>query len=191
MPIPLFTATYPMAIKATIYKAQVQVTDLERHYYEPINLTIAKHPSETDERMMVRLLVFILNAHEHLQMTKGLSSDEEPDIWQVNLAGEIDLWIELGLPDEKRVRKASGRAKAVKVYTYGGGAADIWWQKNQTKLNRANNLGVINLNQDSVGEMAQLVQRTMELQCTIDDGEVWLTDGQTSVTIVPEVLYPV
>lgn len=178
-----------MALKATIYKAQVQLTDLDRHYYDPLNLTIAKHPSETDERMMVRVLAFILNAHEHLQMTKGLSTDDEPDIWQVNLSGEIDLWIELGLPDERRIRKAFSRAKAVNVYSYGGGAADMWWQKIENKLSRFKRLTVVNLNQDSVIELAQLVTRTMELQCTIEDGEVWLTDGEVSVTVVPQTLF--
>jgi uncharacterized protein YaeQ len=179
-----------MALKATIYKAQVQLTDLDRHYYEPLNLTIAQHPSETDERMMVRLLAFILNAHEQLQFTKGLSADDEPEIWQINLTDEVDLWIDLGLPDEKRIRKACSRAKAVKVYSYGAGGADIWWQKTKSKVTRFKHLSVTYLPQESVIAMAQMVKRTMEFQCTIEDGEVWLTDGEASVTIVPELLYP-
>ena len=137
---------------------------------------------------MVRVLAFILNAHEHLQMTKGLSTDDEPDIWQVDLSGQIDLWIELGLPEEKRIRKAFSRSKAVTIYSYGSGAADIWWQKNQNKLERLDRLSVVRLLPEEVSAMTGLIERTMEIQCTIDDGEVWLTNGQTSVTVVPQIL---
>jgi uncharacterized protein YaeQ len=118
-----------MALKATIYKVELSVSDMDRHYYETHNLTVAKHPSETDERLMVRILAFALNAHEQLEFTRGLSSDEEPDIWQKSLSGELELWVELGLPAEKTVRQSCGKANAVIVYCYGGRTAEMWWDK--------------------------------------------------------------
>ena len=110
-----------MAIKATICKANLQIADMDRGYYNDLTLTIAQHPSETDERMMVRLLAFALHASEGLKFTEGISAeDDEPDIWQKNMSGEIEIWIEVGLPDEKRIRKACNRAKQVYLYPYGG-----------------------------------------------------------------------
>jgi uncharacterized protein YaeQ len=98
-----------MALKATVVKAELQVSDMDRHYYASHNLTLAQHPSETDERLMVRLLAFALNADERLEFGKGLSSDDEPDLWRRDYTGDIELWIDLGQPDESRIRKASGR----------------------------------------------------------------------------------
>lgn len=176
-----------MALKATIFKVSVQLSDLDRHYYDALQLTIARHPSETDERMMVRLLAFLLNAHEQLQMTKGLSTDEEPDIWQINLSGEIDLWIELGLPEHKRIRKAFSRAKKVQIFSYGAGNAEIWWQKNQSQLNQYKDLSVYYVPSEDVSEMTKLVDRTMELQCTIEQGQVWLTDDSHAIEVKPQL----
>ena len=119
-----------MALKSTIYKAEVSIADMDRHYYADHALTLALHPSETEERMMVRLLAFILNAHERLIFGKGISTDEEPDLWHVDYSGEIRLWVEVGLPDERRIRKACGRADAVAVYLYGA-LADKWWRDNE------------------------------------------------------------
>src|SRR6478609_7781043 len=107
-----------MALNATIIKAELHVADMDRHYYQQHNLTLAQHPSETDERLMVRLLVFALYASEFLTFTKGLSSEDEPDLWQKSLTGDIELWIELGLPSDKRIRKACGRAQQVIIYSY-------------------------------------------------------------------------
>ena len=113
-----------MASNATIFKATMQISDMDRHYYEDHALTLARHPSETDERMMVRLLAFALHAHENLSFGRGLSSEEEPALWQKDLTGAIDLWIEVGQPDEKTIRQACGRAKQVCIYIYGGRGAD-------------------------------------------------------------------
>lgn len=134
-----------MASNATIYKATLQISDMDRHYYEEHALTLARHPSETDERMMVRLLAFALHGHEALAFGRGLSTEEEPALWQKDLTGAIDLWIEVGQPEEKTVRRACGRAKQVCLYTYGGRGADQWWEKNLATLDRLNNLTVINL----------------------------------------------
>ena len=131
-----------MALKATIVKVQVQLNDLDRHHYDTLNLTIAQHPSETNERLMVRILAYLLNVEEHLQFTKGLCADDEPEIWQVNLADEIENWIDLGLPEERRVRKACNRSKKVMIYAYGSGDADMWWQRSENKLSRFDNLTI-------------------------------------------------
>ena len=172
-----------MALKATIFKAELQIADIDRHYYQNHALTIAQHPSETDERMMVRLLAFALHAHEALAFGKGLSTEDEPDLWQKDLTGAIDLWIDVGLPDEKRLRKACGRAKQVFIYSYGGRNANLWWDQNRNKLEQSKNLTVINLPPATTQALAKLAQRTMHLQCTIQDGEVWLADNDDRVQL--------
>ncbi|MGF2735491.1 YaeQ family protein [Marinobacter sp. DUT-1] len=179
-----------MALKATVFKATLNIADMDRHYYADHHLTLARHPSETDERMMVRLLAFVLNADEHLEFTRGLSTDDEPELWQKSLSDEIELWIELGLPDESRLRKACNRAQKVVLYTYGGRAVSLWWEKNQNKLSRFNNLTVIDLPQEGTEALAGLAERTMSLQCTIQDGEVGIGNENTLANLTPTRLYP-
>lgn len=176
-----------MPLKATIFKADLQISDLDRNYYKEHALTIARHPSETDERMMVRVLVFALHADEEMAFTRGLSTENEPDLWYRNVSGEIECWIELGQPDEKRIRKACARAGQVFVYTYGGRSAEIWWEHSHAGLDRFEKLSVINLPQVSTHEMAKLVQRNMQLQCTIQDRHIWLSDGETTVAVTPVI----
>lgn len=177
-----------MALKATIFKADLQIADMDRNYYGSHGLTIARHPSETDERMMVRLLAFACLADERLDFGKGLSDADEPDLWQKDLTGAIDLWIEVGQPDERRIIKACGRAARVVVYCYGGNGAAIWWGQINRKLERLRNLTVINLPAGAASELARLTRRSMQFQCTIQDGQIWLTDGEQTVSVVPEVL---
>ena len=172
-----------MAIKSTIFKAELQIADMDRNYYHDHALTIAQHPSETDERMMVRVLAFALHAGEALSFGKGLSADDEPDLWQKDLTGAIQLWIDVGLPDEKLIRKACGRARQVVVYTYGGRGADIWWNQNGSKLERLNNLTVINLPAETSRAMAKLAQRNMQLHYTIQDGEILLASDHGTVQV--------
>ena len=172
-----------MASNATIFKATVQISDVDRHYYQDHALTLARHPSETDERMMVRLLAFVLHAHEALAFGRGLSSEEEPALWHKDLTGAIERWIEVGQPDEKSIRQACGRAKQVCIYTYGGRAADQWWEKNLSALERLNNLTVMNLPMDGSRALAALAQPSMRLQCTIQDGQIWMGDGSNSAHI--------
>src|ERR1019366_4560297 len=133
-----------MALKATIFKADLQIADMDRHYYQDHTLIIARHPSETDERMMIRLLAFILHANEGLLFGKGLSADDEPDLWQKDLTGVIELWVEVGQPDEKRILKACGRAEKVVVYSYSSNS-NIWWNQISSRVERAKNLTVLNL----------------------------------------------
>lgn len=172
-----------MAIKATIFKATIQIADMNRNYYAEHNLTIARHPSETDRRMMLRVLAFCVNAHDDLNFTKGISTDDEPDLWQHNLTGEITHWIELGLPDERRIRKACSRSEKTTFYTYNRKSFDVWWQQIQSKLKRFNNLSLFNITDEALESLEALPQRTMQLQCTIQDGDIWLSDTDQSVHI--------
>ncbi len=175
-----------MAIKATIFKAELNITDMDRPYYGSHALTIARHPSENDERMMVRLLAFALNASETLAFTRGISSDDEPDLWQKNLNDEIELWIELGQPDEKRIRKACARAQQVIIYTYQPRSAPVWWQQSEKDLKRFDNLAVYHLADDLASQLGALAARNMQLQCTIQDGDIWLSDNEYNLAITLE-----
>jgi uncharacterized protein YaeQ len=177
-----------MAIKATIFKANLQIADIDRHYYQDHTLTLARHPSETDERLMVRLLAFALHAHEYLEFGQGMTTDDEADLWQKDLTGSIDLWIDVGIPDEKLIRKACGRSSQVVVYCYGGRVVDIWFAQNSSQLARQKNLIVYNLPMVSTQALAKLAKRNMSLQCTIQDEQVWFSDGDVSVPVERVVL---
>jgi uncharacterized protein YaeQ len=174
-----------MALKATIYKADLQIADMDRNYYQEHGLTIARHPSETDERVMVRLLAFALHADAALMFTKGLFDVDEPDLWRKDLTGAIDLWIEVGQPDEKRLLKACGRAEKVIVYSYSATSA-LWYRQIANKLERARNLSIVNIPAATSAQLEALAQRSMQLQCTIQDGQVWLTDGSETVLVERE-----
>jgi uncharacterized protein YaeQ len=164
-----------VALKSTIFKAELQVSDLDRN-----SLTIARHPSETDERMMVRLLAFALNADEMLEFGRGLSSEDEPDLVKRDLTGAIELWIDVGLPDERAVRKAAGRSREVKVYLYGGRSAAQWWAQNEGALARLRNLSVFEIPEAVGDQVTALAERNMRLDCTIQDSQVWLAaNGET------------
>ncbi len=170
-----------MATKATIYKALLNIANMDSHYYAEYNLTMAKHPSETDLRLMVRLIAFILNADEELVFCKGISQEDEPDLWKKSLGGDIKLWIDLGQPDEKRIKKACGRSEQVIIYTYQEGMATSWWKQIETSLTRFSNLQVIHLEMD--GDIELLAKRAMSLQANISDNELTLMDEEQSVVI--------
>ena len=170
-----------MATKATIYKALLNIANMDSHYYAEHNLTMAKHPSETDLRLMVRLVAFILNADESLEFTKGISQDDEPDLWKKSLGGDIELWIDLGQPDAKRIKKACGRSEQVIIYTYQEGMASAWWKSIETSLTRFSNLKVVYLEMD--GDIEALAKRAMNLQANISDGELTLIDEEQSVVV--------
>jgi uncharacterized protein YaeQ len=177
-----------MAIKSTIFKVDLQIADMERHYYQDHALILARHPSENDERMMLRLLAFALHASDAMDFTRGLSAENEPELWQKNMSDEIEIWIDLGQPDEKRIRKACGRAKKVFIYTYNYRSAMAWWEQIRNRLTRFDNLSVIMIPDEALQSMGSMAQRGMQLQYTIQDGDILLSNGETSVTIEPETL---
>jgi uncharacterized protein YaeQ len=174
-----------MAQKSTIYKVELSVSDMGRHYYETHKLTIAKHPSETAERLMVRILAFALNAHEQLEMTKGLSTDDEPDIWQKSLSGELELWVALGLPSEKVVRQSCGKANEVIIYSYGGRTAEMWWEKIKNSTTRFDNLQVVNFSEEDTSALGKLASRAMKLQVNIQDGDVMVSVDDNIIYVTP------
>ena len=183
-----------MALKATIFKAQFQLADMDRRNYADHAVTLARHPSETDERMMVRLLAFALHvpvdtAHGTLEFAKGLWDPDEPELWHKDLTGQIVQWIDVGQPDERRLMKASGRAERVTVLGYSA-SVPIWWSGIATKLTRAANIAVWQIDSAQSQALAALAQRGMQLQLSVQDGTCWLSDGQQSIEITPLRLNP-
>jgi len=174
-----------MAPNARIIKVDLQVNDMDRNYYQTHALTLAQHPSETELRVMVRLLAFALYADPRLEFGKGLSTEDEPDLWQKDLTGGIERWIEVGQPDEARLRKASGRAGQVIVLGYSGRGAELWWEKNAAALERIRNLTVLDLPAESGAGIAANVQRNMQVQCFIQDGHLQWLEGENAIDIVP------
>lgn len=175
-----------MAFKATVYKIELQISDMDRHYYATHPLTLARHPSETEERLMVRLLAFALYVEERLEFGKGLSTDDEPDLWLKERTGEIDLWIDLGQPDPSRIRKACGRSRRVVVVNYGGRSADIWWDRNADELKRSKNLTIIDIPEATVDALAAIAERGLRVQCLIQDGHIQMMAGDNVIGIDPQ-----
>ena len=176
-----------MALKATIYKADLSIADMDRNYYQEHPLTMARHPSETDERLMIRLLAFALHADPALAYGKDLFDVDEPALWLKDLTGAIDLWIEVGQPDEKRILKAAGRAERVIVYSYSA-TSSIWFKGLANKIDRAKNVSVINIPAEISAQLEKMASRSMQLQCTIQDGQVWITDGVETVLVERETV---
>jgi uncharacterized protein YaeQ len=180
-----------VALKSTIYKAQVAVADIDHGYYADHALTIARHPSETDERMMIRLAALALNAHKlqtvcngdaTLGFGGGLSTPDESDVFIRDYTGRPRVWIEVGQPEDKPIAKACGQADEVILYAYSN-AADIWWRGIEGKLSRLANLSVWRIPAEQSQALAQLAQRTMQLQATVQEGALMLGDGSRTVDI--------
>lgn len=172
-----------MAQKATIYKAEVNLANMDEDIYLDQNLTIAQHPSETLQRMMLRIVAWALHANERLTFTKGLCDEDEPELWQKNYSDEIEVWIDLGTPDEKRLKKASVRSKNAVLFTYGSNSAKAWWKQHESIANKFNNLAVHFVSDDTMEALANLASRTMQLQFSISDGDVWLSAGEQSIQL--------
>ncbi len=182
-----------MAIKATIYKASVQLADMDRQVYCDHSRTIARHPSETDERLMIRILAFALNLPANddlgtLEFAKDMWDPDEPGLWQKDLTGQIQHWIDVGQPDDKRIMRASARTGRVSVYSFSA-AAGTWWKGIETKITRARNLTVWQVPAAQSQALATLVQRSMDLQVTVQDGGIWVGDGTQSIEVAPQQLY--
>ncbi|MCE3015061.1 MAG: YaeQ family protein [Pirellula sp.] len=173
-----------MGTKSTIYKAELTITDIDRQYYETHPLVIAQHPSEPDRRVMARLIVFAIFAHERLEFGRGISSDQDPDLWRRDLTGVIEQWIELGQPEESDIRKACGLSKEVIIVTYSGNSADVWWSKNVSSLTKQKNLKVLNIDAESLDQATRLLDRRMTLTALIQDGEFQLSNSIDNVTVI-------
>ncbi|EHR72644.1 hypothetical protein BurJ1DRAFT_3841 [Burkholderiales bacterium JOSHI_001] len=181
-----------MALKSTIYKAALQIADMDRPLYADHALTLALHPSETDERLMARVLAFALQVPPDtdrgaLVMARGLSDADEPDLWQLDLTGALVHWIEVGLPDDRRLSKACGRAERVTLYAYAS-STPVWWAGIENKLSRLNNLAVWQVPAEQSQALAALAERSMQLQITVQDGHLWISNAKDTVEIVPKAL---
>jgi uncharacterized protein YaeQ len=174
-----------MATGATIHRADLSIADMDRNYYADHALTIARHPSETEERLMVRLLAFAVFAADDLEFGRGLSTDDEPDLWRRDLTGLVQMWIEVGLPEEKWLRKACGRARQVVVLAYGAAKAEQWWKRNEQALLRLDNLAVLALPAAAGPALTALASRSMRLNVTIQEAQIWLgsESGETSLQL--------
>lgn len=177
-----------MALKSTICKASLRVANVDESYYREHALTLARHPSETDERMMLRLLAFALHADDALQFGRGISTDDEPDLWRKDLTGAIELWIDVGQPDEKAIRRACGRARSVFVYSYGGHDPAKWWQRVGPSLERSQNLTVHHIAPATCRALTSIAARNMDLQCTIQDGHAWMASDSVSFPVEASAL---
>lgn len=178
-----------MALKATIFKAELQVSDLDRGHFETHALTIARHPSETDERMMVRVAAFALHADERLTFGAGVSSTDEPALWRRDLTGAIEEWIEVGLPEPRLLKRAAGRSRDVYLYIYGRGA-DIWWKQNARDLHAIDRLNVTMFESETTQALAAMAERTMRLQYLVQDGEGTMSSEAASVVLERQRLLP-
>lgn len=179
-----------MALRATVYRCELRLSDIDRGVYGDFPLTLARHPSETEERLMVRLLAFVLFADPELAFGKGLSTEGEPDLWRRDATGIVELWIDVGLPDERDVRKACGRARRVIVLAYGGRRAQQWWTENAAALARQTNLRVLALADDAGPALQSIAARSMQLTATIHEGHVWLGTPTAAIEIVPRQWLP-
>ena len=176
-----------MATKSTVYKAELEISDIDRGYYATHTLTLAQHPSETDRRLMARLIAFVLFADERLEFGRGLSNEEDPDLWRRDYTGNIESWIELGQPDDSAVRRACGRAQQVILINYSGNSAEAWWTKHESSLSRSKNLTVIDLDSTEVESATRFLQRTMRLQVMIQEGCCQLMCDNETVGVRPRV----
>lgn len=165
-----------MALKATIFKIKLSLSNMNIHHYDDYSLTLARHPSENSLRMMARLLAFIVNAQEeNLTFTKGISADTEPDLWKINYDTSIDHWIELGHLDERRIRQIASKAKKVSIYTYQGNQSLAWFESVKSSTDRFNNLDIAHFSFPENQEIENLVERGMNISCSIEDNEIWLS----------------
>ena len=176
-----------MALKATIYKAGIELSDLDRNVYRDHSVTVARHPSETDERLLVRLLAFALNApadqnENPLELAKDMWEPDEPSLWQKDLTGRVTHWIEVGQPDEKRLLRTAARVDRMTVYSFNS-STPIWWKDLENRLTRLRNLTVWQIPSKESQALAALAQRTMKLQVTVQDGSIWVGEGGRSVEI--------
>ncbi len=185
-----------MALKSTIFKAGLQVADIDHGYYADHGLTLARHPSETNERMMIRIAALALNAHRLVSLCQGdarigfgagLSDPDDPDVWIDDFTGRRRVWIEVGQPDERALTRARSRADQVCVYAYSS-AVPVWWAALAPRVRRIDSLEVWAIPAEASAQLASLAERSMQLQATVLDGQLSLSSPATSVSLEPERL---
>jgi uncharacterized protein YaeQ len=180
-----------MAQNSTVFKIYLQIADMDRNYYADHSLTLARHPSETDERMMMRLLAFVMNAQDRLEFTRGICVEDEPDLWLKSYADEIELWLEVGLPSEKRLKKACNRSQQMVLITYGSDQAfNPWWDGVKKLVTSQKHLTVYRVSEDQSDALTALAARGAQISASITDGQIWLNSEVGSATLDPQQIYP-
>ena len=180
-----------MAQNSTVFKIYLQIADMDRNYYADHSLTLARHPSETDERMMMRLLAFVMNAQDRLEFTRGICVEDEPDLWLKSYADEIELWLEVGLPSEKRLKKACNRSQQMVLITYGSDQAfNPWWDSVKKLVTSQKYLTVYRVSEDQSDALTALAARGAQISASITDGQIWLNSEVGSATLDPQQIYP-
>ena len=172
-----------MALGATIYKATLEISDLDRGWYGTRHLTIACHPSETESRMMVRVLAFALYASDKLEFGRGISADDDADLWETNEAGDIGRWIDVGTPDNKSLRRAAGKSDDVVVLAYDDAKVEPWWASNKGDFGKINKLTILRITDEEREALAGMCNRNMHLAATIQDGTVWMADDAQNLEL--------
>jgi len=172
-----------MALKPTIYKVNLSLSDMDRSVYGDFQFTLAQHPSENNERMMARVLAFCLNAHEDLAFTRGLSSVDEPELWLKTLDDQVLDWIEVGQPDPDRLKKASTLSRVVTVYSFGK-SASTWWTLNAEAIAKFPSVRVYQFPWESMLSLCSLIKRNMNLTVTLTENTMYIADEDTSVELV-------
>ncbi|TEW47870.1 YaeQ family protein [Psychromonas algicola] len=170
-----------MALKPTIFKMNINVSDLDNDVYETIVLTVAQHPSETTERMVTRILAYVLNNQEFLSFTTGLSEADDPDIWAKNYSDEFLLWVDVGEPAFDRIKKAARQAKVAKVYTFNT-KSGVWWKQSQKDFATIK-AEVYQFEFEQIQQFAALVERTMDFSITITDGVFYIAANKGSCEV--------
>ena len=178
-----------MALSASIFKVNIYISNMDSHFYQEFDLTMAQHPSEGEDRMMYRLLAFIHSAHDDLKFTQGLSNVDQPELWQINLAGDILHWVELGLPDEKRIKQAAGKSKKLSIYTYHKNKTNKWLPKIKEKFSSNEKVNIYSLEVIENGPIEKLVEKSMKLTCMIEDNIMYLAndDQRVAITLIKDL----
>ncbi|MDH5560462.1 MAG: YaeQ family protein [Deltaproteobacteria bacterium] len=172
-----------MALKATISKVNLSVSNIDRHHYQDYRLTLAQHPSETDLRLVFRLAAFALYSQENPQFTKGLCADEEPELWTHRPTGEIRHWIELGQPSEKRIRQALSKAERMTVIGFHSTKFKMWFKGLNKKTLEQKKLRLIMFESIGTSGPEDLAQKNMNLSCIIQDDRIFLSSENVQVTL--------
>lgn len=172
-----------MALQATPYKIEMNLTDMDRHVYETLRFTVARHPSETEERLAVRLIAYALFYKEHLSFGRGLSDVDEPALWEKSLDDRVLHWIEVGQPDSERMTWCSRRTERFSLVAYGN--LRVWQTKELDPVRSLKNINVVGIEQGALEALAQDLPRSLNWSLMISEGELFITDerGQHEVPL--------
>ncbi|WP_305046849.1 YaeQ family protein [Geoalkalibacter sp.] len=176
-----------MALPSTIHRAVVQLSDVDRGIYETLQVTLARHPSETAQRLVLRLLAYAVCHAPELSFTKGICAGDEPDLWIREPDGRVKLWIEVGTPEPQRLLKACRHAEQVVLLTAGPGRFR-WDAQYRELLTGLDNVRVLGVDYDFVSQVATGLERSITWELTISGGSLYLTSAKQTYETTLETL---